>query len=467
MNCVDLLVERARACPDRPALWQPRRPVTTFAGLVDMGARAQALLRRAGVDVGDAVLVFDPLGPRLYATVLGAMALGASVVLVEPWMPAAGIERVVRAVRPKAFAAGWLGRLWGTRSPAVRAIDAWCNLRALAHESGGALHVEPVAAEARGVVAFTSGTTGAPKGVVRTHGNLVEEHRVLERHLGGPDLDGPDLCIFASFVLSNLASGRTSIVAPPGWPQAALAAIADLPAPLRPVRVTAGPAFLLALLRQKALPPLRGIHVGGALTDCWIHEEILARWPDARCLHVYGSSEAEPVSTCDLATAVRASRARDLFQTLCLGRPIPEIRAEAREDGLWVAGPHVSPTYLGDEQANRSGKRTDARGEVWHAMGDRIDDRGEAWWYAGRAAQCAEDFSLEQRVYAWLGSSKAFVHRDPDGARVLCGERISRRKASLRRAFPEIVRLREVTIVRDRRHRARIDRAASLRQEAP
>jgi hypothetical protein len=100
-------------------------------------------------------------------------------------------------------------------------------------------------------------------------------------------------------------------------------------------------------------------------------------------------------------------------------------------------------------------------------MGDRITADADGWWFAGRVSQAEEAFDLEQRIYAALGRSDCFVHPAADGRLVLNGERLrstSRaRGIRIERAFPEIAAVRALRVVRDRRHRSRIDRARSLR----
>ena len=40
-------------------------------------------------------MIVDGLGPRLYATVIAILSIGASVMLVEPWMPIRKIDSAV------------------------------------------------------------------------------------------------------------------------------------------------------------------------------------------------------------------------------------------------------------------------------------------------------------------------------------------------------------------------------------
>jgi hypothetical protein len=202
--------------------------------------------------------------------------------------------------------------------------------------------------------------------------------------------------------------------------------------------------------------------VGGALTDRWILEEAFNRWPTGQFTHVYGGSEAEPVALQDARVAVSLSKARDLFQTLSVGKPVDVIQHRLEADSVRVSGPNVSPEYVGDPRENEGIKIRDAAGKLWHCMGDRILADSDGWWYAGRQFQKKEDFELEQRIYTFLQSSAAFVTRAANGSLHLFGKDLLQKSAELRRKFPEVSGIHKTKIVRDRRHRARIDRKASL-----
>jgi acyl-coenzyme A synthetase/AMP-(fatty) acid ligase len=491
LNCTGLFLEHARTHPDRPAihvLGSGQGPVS-FGELLELSARAQKLLRSHGVGRGDSVLLLDSLGPRMYAIVIATLALGASVILVEPWMPVEKIERVIRMAAPRAFVGPALGRAWGLRVAAIRAIPHWISTSQIAATTAlaGDFIVEPVDAEARGILTFTSGTTGAPKGVSRTQGRLVHQHRALSAALQSDRHPGADLCIFANFALSNLADGRASVIMPQNWNAGCFAELNALPKALRPETATMGPAFLLKLLTQydgqptqdqAGLAGLRSIHVGGALTDCAIFERGFKRWSEAHWAHVYGGSEAEPVAVVDAREAVRLSRARGYFQTLYVGKTVPEVSARIESDSLWVAGNHVCAEYIGNPEENRLFKRieTDADGKrtVWHCMGDRVtlDPETGGLWYSGRSGQPLAEFALEQLIYSDLGSSKSFlVTRKAAGSRpeqrYLIGENVRSPLAQALKAKRGISETIEGTIHRDRRHRARIDRVTSLRKAAP
>ncbi len=474
-NCTELFLSRKGVDPAKTAiLFLKSRDSLTNADHVSFGefralvAKGQSLLASRGVGPGDTVVLADTLSPVFFAWVMATLAQGATLMLVEPWMPLANIRHVIELMRPKAFVSGWMGSLWGLRSSAIRAVPHWIRTSELPKASTGeAARARDVDSSQIGIVTFTSGTTGAPKGVVRTHGYLAHHQEILEGLFGFEAYAGPDLCVFANLALSNLASGRGSVIVPADWKASRLALVGELPTGVRPETLSCGPAFLRQFLKHGRADALRSIQVGGALTDCAIFERAFDRWPDARVTHVYGSSEAEPVALIDAREAVRRSRGRGYFQTLCVGTPAEGTRFASDEKGLWVAGGQVCPMYLGSEKDNRENKRRDANGDVWHLMGDRIAADAEGiHWYGGRAQQDVALFELEQRFYAWFGSSAALVHRDPRGRLALVGEGVSARDAEIRAQFPEIEIRVEARIQRDRRHRARIDRAATLKKGA-
>ena len=137
----------------------------------------------------------------------------------------------------------------------------------------------------------------------------------------------------------------------------------------------------------------------------------MKRWSEAHFTHVYGSTEAEPVSICDLRDSISKSKNKNYAQSLYLGKPIDEVTLQERDGTLWVSGLHVSPLYENDPIANAKNKWTDEEGKLWHNMGDQIIQDGEGLWYHGRDFQSVSEFELEQAVYSLIGKTTSFVKK--------------------------------------------------------
>ncbi len=456
MNAAATIHEQLRERRDELAIWMPQHGEFRFGDIDRMAKAAEATMRSRGIQAGDALLLALDLSPLMYAVIIAIARMGCTMILVEPWMPLARIENAVTSVKPKAFIAQTLGFLWGLRVSAIRKIPiriSRSQLLAGSPKESSVAEVDPLMPL---IITFTSGTTGIPKGVVRTHSYLVEQARVMTAKLEMETFRGPDLCIFANFALANLASGRPSLVIPGKWAARDLKELNALPKAKQAQSAVVGPAFFRLLMDSCELPELRNVSLGGAQTDNSLLERGFARWPEAKFTHIYGGTEVEPVATGDAREAVKRSRDEGFYQTLYLGQKHPEIQVERRGKEFWVAGPHVCPEYLGDVEASRSHKRRDDQGTLWHRMGDSIAEKDGWYIYQGREHSDLSDFLAEQRLFSALASSEAMLDRNAMGELSVYAK--DPNVATIRGVLPDVKHIYRAEMKRDRRHRARLDR---------
>ncbi|OFZ73813.1 MAG: hypothetical protein A3K03_03800, partial [Bdellovibrionales bacterium RIFOXYD1_FULL_44_7] len=441
MNCVELFCKQVDCKPESIALWVPGRSnrATSFSELYRMAGAIQQQIRQKGLTPGTSVLLVDNLGPRLFAAIIAIIASGGIAIIVEPWMPIAKIQKAISLVKPQIFITNLLGKLWGVRIPAIRAIPHSLSIAESIKTKGQSLDLTDLKPHSSAILTFTSGTTAEPKAVLRTHNSLHCQYQTLSRALGLEKFHGSDLCVFANFALANLAAGRTSLLVPQKWSRRFFRSIDDLPANLKPQSFSSGPAFLTEAMKHAKLESLCSVHIGGALTSCDLFESAFRKWPSAHFLHVYGSTEAEPVTVSDARIAVAKSRNAQYFHTTFIGRPVPEVEHQIDNGQLLIRGKHVCPKF---------GSTTEA--DTWHAMGDRIETNIETstdgWWYLGRNQQSKEDFLLEQKIYRFLQSDTSFIHRDQRHLIHLIGEGVKTKKREIVETFPEIRTVTEAKI---------------------
>ncbi|MFT5434296.1 MAG: acyl-coenzyme A synthetase/AMP-(fatty) acid ligase, partial [Myxococcota bacterium] len=192
----------------------------TFAELRDRARAMSEHLRTLGLSPGSKAVVFVPMSIDLYVVLLGLWHLGAVPVFVDPAMGRPQIEAAITLAEPDLFIAIRKAHWFRLISSPIRKIPRHLvsGSRRLSRALDAAdVSREPAVldSEAPGLLTFTSGTTGAPKGNLRSHGFLLAQHRALHEvlALGPSDVDMPALPIF---LLNTLASGTTAVIPPIG-----------------------------------------------------------------------------------------------------------------------------------------------------------------------------------------------------------------------------------------------------------
>src|SRR5438477_4204941 len=170
----DFIEETARRFGPRPALLHKPDKTTqvwTYNELLSRANRVALWLREQGVEKGDRVILWAPNSPSWVAAYLGALRIGAIVVPLDVRSGADFAQRIIAQTNPKlAFLSKSTKDSWDTSSPSPTQIVE--DLDALPETSTEAkdetLRPDDIAA-----LMFTSGTTGDPKGVIITHGNIL------------------------------------------------------------------------------------------------------------------------------------------------------------------------------------------------------------------------------------------------------------------------------------------------------
>jgi long-chain acyl-CoA synthetase len=153
-----------------------RRKATSYGELARLAGRFAALLARKGIQPGDRVVLWAENSAEWIAAFYGCMARGVLVVPLDAYGSVDFAARVSADVTPKLVVGdGHLLRQLGPEWPQLN-FDGWPG--ALPDEEA-----EPVAglgAKTPLQILFTSGTTGDPKGIVHTHGNVLASVRPIE-----------------------------------------------------------------------------------------------------------------------------------------------------------------------------------------------------------------------------------------------------------------------------------------------
>lgn len=350
---------------------------TTYEELDGESNRIANALLRLGVLREQPIGVYLTRSPRLVAALLGVLKAGAAYVPIDPLHPASRVRailadsgcRVVLTERPL------VGSLSGFDGTLVSVDDA-----KVADASRSRPGVS-VGAGDLAYVLYTSGSTGAPKGVMIEHRNAAALVDWAHAHYSSSEL----ACVFAatsvSFDLSvfelfvPLCAGQSVVLADDAL------ALPALPARERITLINTVPSVMRALLRAHARPlpdSVEVVNLAGEPLDESLVDEIYRRSHAKKVYDLYGPTEATTYATCKLRLPNQpASIGRPIANTRCYvldsdGQPVPiGLMGE-----LYLAGSGVSRGYLNQPEltAERfvAPRAHDIREERVYRTGDRV-----------------------------------------------------------------------------------------------
>lgn len=170
----DLIREHARVRPAQAALVQGETTLT-YAALDALMDRVAASLQRDGLGVGDVIAICAQSSPRYAAVFLGALRAGVTVAPLAPSVTAESFAGMLSdaGARRLFIDSAALDALGATLHDLCIALDAatpGAPLDAWLLPDGTVPRPVDVPPGAAFNIIYSSGTTGAPKGIVQSHG---------------------------------------------------------------------------------------------------------------------------------------------------------------------------------------------------------------------------------------------------------------------------------------------------------
>jgi amino acid adenylation domain-containing protein len=349
-SAVDLFRRQVERAPAAPAVVAGNR-VWSYQELDEWSGRLARALTDRGVRRGDRVGVVLERSPEVLAAWLGVWKAGAAFVPVDPDYPA---DRVAFMLADSSVAVVVCGP---ESSGAVPADYGRLMVNdADADADAGKSAPVPIGADDVAYVMYTSGSTGMPKGVAVSHGNLASLAGDPGWDVGAGDtvlMHAPhtfDASLYDVWV--PLVSGARVMVAEPGVVDAErLAAyVAD---GLTAVNFTAGQFRALAQESPESFAGLREVLAGGDVVPPGAVERVRRACPRLRVRHTYGPTET---TLCVTWKAIEPGE--EAGPTLPIGRPLPGRRLYVLDvflrplppgvaGDLYIAGAGVAHGYLG------------------------------------------------------------------------------------------------------------------------
>ncbi len=455
--------------PERPAVSDPAGS-WSYGELEAQSNRLAHRLLADGLGRQEVVAIYAHRSATLVWAVLGALKAGAAFVVLDPSYPPARTIEILRLARPRCWLA--MQAAGAVPEPLARFVAGLPGCRALElppwHAFGNAFaglpeHAPgvPVGPDDLACIAFTSGSTGAPKGILGRHGPLSHflpwqserfgltgadrfsllsglAHDPLQRDLFTPLFLGARICIPdpAEIVVPGQLSA---------WMARQGVTVAHLTPAMGQVLTEGGPRA------AERLPALRHVFLVGDILTRRDVARLQRLAPGVTCVNLYGSTETQRAVGYSVTAAVGPAEQRGK-EVLPLGRGMADVqllvrnrageRAGIGELGeIAVRSPHLARGYLADEAATarkfvvnpstgRPGDRLYLTGDLGRYLPDgevafagRADSQvkirgyrielGEIEAQLGRVAGVREAVALATEAAGADGRLVAFVVREP------------------------------------------------------
>ncbi len=396
-NIVQLFFDAAKNHPSKVAIVADQESID-YRNLVLEVEKTAAYFISKGIKSGDRVLVFVPMSVDLYRILLALFSIGATAVFLDEWVSQKRLDLCAKIANCQGFIGITKSHLLRLFSKAIRKIPVVLKTKG----RSDILLALPIAVSENhpALITFTTGSTGTPKAAVRTHQFLATQFEILQQKVGsGPD--DIEITNLPIVLFINLGVGATTVICNFSPKKAARFNYNLLFQTIESANVTRivfSPYLLNEYCDYLNLNSLNNTSIhqlftGGGPVFPMEAKPVIERFPEIQSEVIFGSTEAEPMSSISMANL--ALRNVELDKGLAVGVPHHEAEIKIIEISdaplkelnelpfnqvgeIIVSGRHVLANYFNNLEAFARNKII-VGDKIYHRTGDSgfINDKNE------------------------------------------------------------------------------------------
>jgi len=428
MNIASVLIQSSKMLGHKIAIIDADKKVLTFSQLESKSNSFANGFQKLGVEKGDKVLVFLKPSLDFPAVAFALYKLQAIPVFIDPGMGKNNLLNSIKSIKPKVLIAVpkvFLAKAiypdyFASVKIQVKTGSSWQKITGLLDLEKFPVDfmVEETPSNDTAAILFTSGGTGAPKGVVYTHKIFKTQMDLLGKmyKLSPEDID---LSGFPLFSLFTVGLGMTTIIPKIDVSKPGSCNPAKIVSDIQTYKVTycsGSPAIWVrvadyCLQKGITLPSLKSLVMFGAPIPLSLHQKFKKILTNGDTYTPYGATESLPVSSISGSEILdRFSQKMKNGMGTCVGRPVIEVKIIPITDKILceitplrpnevgeiaVSGEVVTSSYFEKEIDTQNAKiLTD--GKLYHRMGDLgyLDDLGYLWFCGRKAHRVKNLYSI-------------------------------------------------------------------------
>ena len=395
MTIIDKIKDLRKQYPDNTALFDLKTGnKITFTQIDTKSDEICSYLIQKGFEKGNKIVVFVPIGIEFYLILTAIFKMGLQAVFIDPYAGIEHINKCCEMISPDGIIGSGKTLLKGFFLKGIRKIGKKINyIKMMEHSEKLSIYEknknqkkiqnEKIDGNTPALISFTSGITGFPKIIMRTHEFLLGQHNVLEKNLKF-EKETAVYSSFPIFLLSHMATGTTTFIPDLNWRKPVESDFGNIVKQITEnniQNIILPPAIFENIVKfckdeKIMLENVQKVYTGGAPVFYSLMKKIKDVFTNAKIIALYGASEAEPISVLNFEDITEEDiENMKNGDGLLAGKIVNEIELKIEElekmpkknkiseikGEILVRGENVVDGYLNIE------KNSD---EKWHRTGD-------------------------------------------------------------------------------------------------
>jgi len=318
MTIVDKIKELRSLYPDKTALFDLNTSKkVTFTQIDEKSNYVCDYLRKKNFKKGDKIVVFIPIGVEFYLILTAIFKMGIQAVFIDPYAGIEHINKCCEMISPDGIIGSRKTLLKGFFLKGIRKIGKKINyIKVMEYSEKFSINencqvkenkkienYEKIEEDTPALISFTSGSTGFPKIIMRTHKFLLGQHNVLEKNIKF-EKETSVYSSFPIFLFSHIATGTTTFIPDLNWKKPAESNFRNIVQQIMEnniQNVILPPVIFENIVKfckneKITLENVQKVYTGGAPVFYSLMEKIKKVFTNAKITALYGASEAEPIS---------------------------------------------------------------------------------------------------------------------------------------------------------------------------